>query len=178
MILPVNMAMVIRFKFRTNIIDDHPLSVSGLGFFFSGRGSDNLQETGDPRMNESLAEHLGIFMFFFCEYCLQSSEKQCRWHRLSCWMTISHVRPGFSCWPKPDAAKLSAMEVSPTHIKCQEKRSSNTATVCANAYAVCIAAFVASTWSARGQGWDCGSPHWQAGWWFGCHFLHFPIYWV
>lgn len=37
------------------------------------------------------------------------------------------------------------MEVSPTHIKCEEKHNSNTATVCANAYAACIAAFVAST---------------------------------
>lgn len=36
------------------------------------------------------------------------------------------------------------MEVSPTHIKCEEKHS-NTATICGNAYAACIAAFVAST---------------------------------
>ena len=70
---------------------------------------------------------------------------------LGLWSMIIPVL--ISCWPKLDAAaRVSAMEVSPTHIKCEEKHSSNTATVCANAYAACIAAFVASTWSLESLG--------------------------
>ena len=75
---------------------------------------------------------------------------------LGLWSMIIPVL--ISCWPKLDAAaKVSAMEVSPTHIKCEEKHNSNTATVCANAYAACIAAFVASTWSLESLGEKKGS---------------------